>query len=459
MEHDNRLDLFGQLPSLNLYTQLSLCYPVTDESLYPAITEKLAAGLAHLSDDIPWIAGQITNSSPEGPAHYRIVPFEAKPKLVVRDLRNTSSVATMATLQQRRFPCSLLHETNIASHTTFQQSIAGSGPEPSVVFAVQANLISGGIILTFVAHHQAMDLVAQGRIMHLLSRVCNGGSLASEDIATANLARYNILPLLPDSDSPNPDPEDHSTITTSLTSNSNATEAVPPSCVWSCFSFSKPSLTSLKALAMESRAPTASYISTDDALTALIWQSITRSRVPRLDGTTKTTMTRAVDMRRYFGISPDYPGMMQTLSFQNSTIQELATGEQMPLGLIASQLRLAVQPDSETSSGLVHETRALAATIARESGEKVSYTADINLSTDVMISSWANQHSYSLDFGLGLGLPEAVRRPSFTPVESLVYFIPKRLDGEIVVMLCLREEDMDGLREDANFKTFAEYIG
>lgn len=37
-----------------------------------------------------------------------------------------------------------------------------------------------------------------------------------------------------------------------------------------------------------------------------------------------------------------------------------------------------------------------------------------------------------------------------------MYFMPKRLDGEIAVMVCLREEDMGRLREDGEFK---KYIG
>lgn len=298
MEHDNRLDLLGQLPSLNLYTQLSLCYPVANENGYPAITNKLETGLARLSTDIPWIAGQVTNSSPDGSTHYRIVPYEPTPKFIVRDHRSSPSMPTMDTLRQRRFPCSLLHESNIASHMTFQPGVAGSGPEPSVVFAVQANLISGGIILTFVAHHQAMDLVALGRIMNLLSMICNDGSMTTEDRVISNMARYTILPLLPESHPEISDPSPDNDPTKAISDPTNIdTETLAPNCVWSYFSFSEPSLAALKTLTMESRTPTTSYISTDDALSAFIWRSITRSRTHRLDGAIKTTMSRAVDMR------------------------------------------------------------------------------------------------------------------------------------------------------------------
>lgn len=277
--------------------------------MYPAITGKLAAGFARVLNDMPWIGGQIINGSPEGQNPLSTESFHAKPRpgsWCERDLRNGPSMATMDTLRQRHFPCSLLHESDIASHPTFQQGAAGSGPEPSVVFAVQAGLISGGIILTFVAHHQVMDLVALGRIMHLLSRVCSGGSLTSEDIMAANLTRYTILPLLLDSHPPNSALGGHSPKATSSraanTRTAEAPTAPPPNCIWSYFSFSNLSLTSLKTLAMEGRSPKISYISTDDALTVVIWQSITRAWIPRLASDIKSTLTRAVDMRRYFGI-------------------------------------------------------------------------------------------------------------------------------------------------------------
>lgn len=43
--------------------------------------------------------------------------------------------------------------------------------------------------------------------------------------------------------------------------------------------------------------------------------------------------------------------------------------------------------------------------------------------------------------------------------EGLVYFLPKRLDGEFVVGVCLRGEDLGRLREDREFGRFGEYIG
>ena len=76
-----------------------------------------------------------------------------------------------------------------------------------------------------------------------------------------------------------------------------------------------------------------------------------------------------------------------------------------------------------------------------------------------MLSSWAKLDCYKLDFNLGLGKPVSVRRPQFVPVESLIYLMPKRLDGEIAVGICLTCEDMEGLRADEEFAKHGRYIG
>ena len=78
-----------------------------------------------------------------------------------------------------------------------------------------------------------------------------------------------------------------------------------------------------------------------------------------------------------------------------------------------------------------------------------------------MISSWSSQDVYSLDFWEEtIGLPEAVRRPVFEPpCEGLVYFLPKGRDGEIVVMLCLEEGDLERLKADEAVRRHGVWIG
>ena len=145
---------------------------------------------------------------------------------------------------------------------------------------------------------------------------------------------------------------------------------------------------------------------------------------------------------------------MSNMTFHTSTLQQLV---EEPLGGVASQLRAAVDP---VTSNLAHKTRALATLLDRAPDKSVvSLTGEMDLSVDLKLSSWAKVDCYNLDFNLGLGKPEAVRRPQFEPVESLIYLMPRAPDGEIAVAVCLRDEDMERLRKDEQFAIYGKYIG
>ena len=143
------------------------------------------------------------------------------------------------------------------------------------------------------------------------------------------------------------------------------------------------------------------------------------------------------------------------MTYHTYTLQKLV---EEPLGGVASQLRSALDPKT---SNLEYNTRALATFLNRTPDKNIiSFTATLDLSADIMVSSWAKLgYCYELDFNLGLGKPEAVRRPQFEPVESLIYLMPRMLDGEIAVAICLRDEDMERLRADEEFAKYGRYIG
>jgi len=145
---------------------------------------------------------------------------------------------------------------------------------------------------------------------------------------------------------------------------------------------------------------------------------------------------------------------MQNMTYHTYTLQKLA---EEPLGGVASQLRSALDPKT---SNLGYHTRALAIFLNRTPDKNIiSFTATLDLSADIMFSSWAKLDRYELDFNLGLGKPEAVRRPQFEPVESLIYLMPRTLDGEIAVAICSRDGDMERLRADEEFAKYGRYIG
>ena len=457
---DDQVDILAQQPSLQIYTQICSCFSVVDASSHTAISGTLRNGLERLSTSFPWLAGQVVNEgSGEGNSGiFKIKPFEKMPHLVVKDLRQDPSIPTMDVLRRANFPMSMLDETIIAPRNTIPGSSGESVSDSNPVFLVQANFITGGLVLTFVGQHSAMDMTGQGHVIHLFSKACRNEKFTSEELSFGNLPRSNLIPLLDNSYTPGSELAQQiarPNFSHSVSHHDGSTVLPPaPKCTWTYFNFHSTSLAALKALATNSSILASGYISTDDALSAFIWQSVIRARIPRLNPTAESTFARAVDVRRYLGISQMYPGLMQNMTFHTYTLQRLIDE---PLGSVASYLRSALDPKT---SHLCFNTRALATFLSRTPDRRnISFTGTFDLSVNLMLSSWAKLNCYEHDFNLGLGKPEAVRRPQFTPFESLIYLMPRAPDGEITVAICLRDEDIERLKADDDFAKYARYIG
>lgn len=446
------LDIFGQAPSLlRLYTQLCFCYPVADASSHSAIIDTLTEGLERLTASFPWVAGQVASEgSVEGdPGVFKIKPLDKLPRLVVKDLRDDPSMPTMDTIRRANFPFSVLDECVIAPRNTLPEP---SDFDPAPVFLLQANLIIDGLMLTFVANHAAMDMTGQAQIIYLLSKACRNEQFTSDELSSGNLDRRNVVPLLEESYEPSPVIEDQILEPATSSPSDAQTPLSPPKCSWAYFTFKSSALTALKLTATQTI--TSGFVSTDDALSAFIWQSVTRARLPRLNPTTQSTFARAIDARRFLGIPSTYTGLIQNMTYSTYKLQKLV---EAPLGSVASLLRSALDPKT---SDIGYNVRAYATELSRTKDKAgISVTSKINSSVDIMLSSWAKVDCYNLDFNLGLGKPEAVRRPRFPPVECLMYLMPKAPDGEIALGVCLRHEDMERLKADEEFTQYGTYVG
>ena len=453
---NNHLDILGQQPSFRMYTQICLCFPTFNDSSNSAIVSTLTNGLERLSASFRWLAGQVVNegSSEGNTGTFKIHPLDTSPRLVVKDLRQDPSAPTMDNLRQSNFAISMLDESLIAPRKAHPGDQTASDLTP--VFILQANFITGGLLLVFVSQHQTMDMVGQGQIMHLFERACYNEPFLVEDVLSGNLPRHNLIPFLDDSyktgsglsrqtNPPQPNLENTS---------GQPAPSQQPKCTWAYFTFTPASLSALKSLATKTATLSSGQISTDDALSAFIWQSIGRARHVRLNPTSESTFARAVDVRHFLDIPPTYPGLMHSTTYHTYTLQKLV---EETLGGVASQLRSALDPKT---SNLGYHTRALATSLSRTPDKNAaSFSEKLDLSTDIIFSSWAKVDCYKLDFNLGLGKPEAVRRPRFSTVESLMFLMPKTLDGEIAAAICLRHEDMKRLREDEEFTKYGLYIG
>lgn len=450
------LDVTAPPTFLGLYTQLCLCYSIPDPIYHAGIISTLSAGLEALAEAFPWIAGQVHK---EGDV-ITMQPLGQTPRLIVQDHTEDPSFPTMADYRETGFPFTKLDESIICPRNTLPSSCA---QELAPIFLVQANFIVGGLLLTFTAEHSVMDMTGQSQIISLLSKACNGQDFTEAELADGNVDRRTVVKLLEDYTIGPELSHNIKKISSSAiepTENNQrpsnkASHSTPqPECTWAYFGFDSDALTRMKAEANETI--TTDYISTDDTITAFIWKLVSRARCARLPPDSQSNLARAVDARRFVGVSKTYLGLLDNMTYHTFSLEKLVS---MSLGEIASDLRRAVDPKT---SQLEYNTRSYATAFV-QAQDKSMFGPVINQQPDrdIALSSWANINSYGLDFGFPreIGKPKCVRRPRFSPVESLMYLMPRDLEGNTAAAVCLRKEDMDAVRNDRDFKRYATYIG
>ncbi|KAI9163989.1 trichothecene 3-o-acetyltransferase [Paramyrothecium foliicola] len=454
LEFDILLDVFGQC-LITIFTQICFCFKTDDAAEDEELLRTLKQGLARLAHHFPWVTGQVVceNAGVGNTGVFRIQPLEVTPRLTVKDYRGDASVPSMEEMRRGGFPMNALDERIVAPRSS---NSGRPGETIAEVFQLQVSLIKGGLLLTFLGQHQSMDGVGQAQVIRLFSKACRGETFTEEELRIGNYAPENTVPLLGNEWTPGSELTYNIYKDDPLALGPGSGKTVLPSGdqVWAQFNFSADALEALKSEAIRTLPAESTYISTDDALSAFAWQSITRARRTRFDPTTPTKLTRAVDLRRYLNIPAKHPGFLQCMTYHDSTMTRTVEAQ---LGAIAADLRTAVEP---SSSELEYYARSLATLISRMPDKNgTSFIAGFDMSKDVMLSSWAKQDSYELDFGLGLGNPEAVRRPRFDGLQGLGYLLPKAPNGDIGLAMCLSTADMENLRRDKEFARYATYIG
>ncbi|KAI0478255.1 putative trichothecene 3-O-acetyltransferase [Xylaria cf. heliscus] len=453
-ELDITLDVFGQR-LVPVFTQIGFCFPIPDGFRVEDISDILNRGAERLAEHFPWVAGQVVcqGATESNTGTFKIKSLEAKPRVWVKDIRGDPSFPSWDALEQSNFPMHVLDENIVAPRKT---TAGPSESIPAEVFQLQATIIKGGLILTFLGQHQAMDGTGQARVISLFSKACRNEIFTEEELRNGNLASENLVRTLGDDWTPGPELE--YIIIKQESSQPGPGRVQGPMAmelgVWSYFNFSASALRELKSQATQTLPPNLGYITTDDALTAFIWQSVARARLPRYGSTTEALFARAVDLRRYLDISETHPGVIQNMTYHNLSLEQVTNSS---LGVIAANFRAALDPKT---SNLAYSGRSLATLISRTPDKRfISFLSGCDLARDVMLSSWANQNSYRLDFGLGLGRPQAVRRPLFDSLPGLAYFMPKSPDGDIGVAICLSADDTERLRTDSEVLKHATHIG
>ncbi|KJR89968.1 trichothecene 3-O-acetyltransferase [Sporothrix schenckii 1099-18] len=453
--------VFGQQAGMQIYTQIAYVFAAAPERA--AVVATLQTGLARLVAAFPWLGGQIVRAAgADGRRHLHFAPLpDGPPPLVVTDAPPTM---TMAALRAAQYPFRLLDESVVAPRRTLPSP---AEPAERPVLLVQATFLhGGGLVLTVVGHHAAMDMAGQTAVVEWLAQACRGEAYSADDLAVGNGDRAGAVDLL-DAGAGDPFaliPEQVRPVEEGEGKGpqpGKAPETRPP-ITWSYFHVRQTALEALKDEATRTlpKAGGVRFVSTNDALSAFLWQSILRARRARLTSTSTSsslsTFARAVNVRRHLGLPPNYPALLQNMTIHTHPVAWVCDAS---LGEASAQLRAALlQPDR-----LRERTRALATCLEMhpdQAGRRLSFVGHVDTAAGgLMLSSWTTAPGVDTDFGLGGQRPVAVRRPQFTPVESLAFLMPADRDGTVAAGVSLRAADLANLQADPEFTKYAQYVG
>ncbi|KAI9718051.1 MAG: hypothetical protein M1812_004309 [Candelaria pacifica] len=467
----------------NTYVCWVLLFPLSDDRSPEDEYHKLRAGLSLTLSEYPFIGGYLSSeNSCKGEEVSIRVDAEYGIRLVRRnfDVDDGSGDAmfgsSYAELKQKHFPISALDQNEIQP---FPYTV--KTPTPRVMGA-QVNFISGGVILSTCVVHRACDALGvsvilkawakntrlmDARTCDVTAAICNlsmteslmDRTSMSGGLKGARLQDHPEYRVLEGGKGTDPGKAEI------VAAGATTTASKPPTgplkfCV---FYLSAAQLSHLKSAAFPPQSSN-TWISTNDAICALLWRHISRARA-RSGHTPENSASKspplnfimAVEARRR--MSPAIPkGYAGNAVFCCPITSDLhtVTSPSTPLHEIALLFRDAVTGyDSAKMSGVI----GLINSMAKPTDLMVRIADDPM--HGMIATSWADTGLYELDWGSELGKPESVRVPD-VPLEGatpICGIFPRLPDGGLEILVSLDLDEIEVLKCDEEFGRFTEWRG
>lgn len=452
-------DDIGQLAGLKTYTPLLLCFPILDRTSKNTIIQALDTAARKLTSAFPWLAAKVVHEgrAPGNSGVFKLAPCSefSSPNSIVIVKDHYHDCPQYEDIKKARGPISLLNGKVLGPVIAFPETYEESESNPARVLAIQANFIEGGLLLVAAAQHNFIDGGGLFQCMRLFAKALRGEDFSDVEIRQGNRDRRKIIPLLGQDETL----LNHSHLKRSaIDTTQSQTISVTPraSVAWHYFRVPAHKLAQIKDLAnsgLDLEASKTPFVSSNDALSAFLWKRLSTVRLQRLQRSPDdyTKFSRAMDARRAMGVPKEYMGQMGYNVSCQITFGEL---DKLSLGSTAALLRNRL-----TEVNTEYSVRSWATFIAQELDKStIMFGGTFNPDTDIGLSSLAHVELYSAAFGV-LGKPDLVRRPNFSPLRGCVYFWSRTETGDIDVLMCLNGVEIEGLKEDEEWKNHTEYIG
>ena len=446
-----------------LYIRITLCTPAKAPTLKDQefLFRSLQFGLQQTLTQIPFLGG-ILREDNDGRGRLHIA---SGPGILFRrvDLTENNSLS-YPQLKDAHFPSNAFNGDELAP--------VGPVPEKSgaPVMAAQANFIPGGLILTVCFHHFAVDAAGVGSVLRTWAENTRASHDGGSELKPVEPFPQELQDRTPLFGSKGLDPKDNikhypqykllsASDLPTLENSSDQTEpaaypTIPP-IKSAILYFSASSLSTLKALASPTASPETSYISTNDAFSALLWSSITNARGltshdNKDSNTPQSRLLFSINCRKLFDppIPSSYLGNVIIYGAADQPISILENPSE--LSTIASAIRKAVNKvDHDHVQGLISLINSLTTPADLQPDMKCF------LGPDLAMTSWRDMGISGLDWGPGIGKVKRLRVLA-TAFDGIILVLPALEDGGLEVFIGLEADAMGRLVNDVDLLRFAQ---
>ncbi|KAF8860371.1 hypothetical protein BDZ45DRAFT_688584 [Acephala macrosclerotiorum] len=439
-----------------LYVRWLLCFPLSESSpSKQVIIDNLQDGVLETQAQLPILNGHLAtkvSDSSRLEVHTQQtgeVGDDFKLKVNHLDGADDATIPTYKTLKAANFPVSELPDKILAP------------PDDPVlpVFDMVATFIRGGVLLCIKCHHAVVDGGGLGLIVKLLAQ---NSHAISRSLLKPSL---QSMPSIDRTSLPAPiKSEERITRNLGFTvleaGEKLATLAREYGAMTShIFKFPNKALQQLKELC----ASNVNMISTHDALTALLYGSVSYARSLRFTGSSSeqkalsSTMGIAVDGRRRLKTPIlEYAGNITMYATFSNPLQlpclEISQDVMKNPNLLATSLNLPILAEktheavAEVTHDYITDTISLAASLEDVSRIQPSFS-DFYQGSDFFITSGASFPVFEYEWWPG-GIPDALRIPLKAQWDgSCAVLAAKDRSQGLDVLLGLRKDDMSVVKE------------
>lgn len=387
-----------------------------------------------------------------------IPPNDEISRIVIKDLTSPGAFPlSYSDLKAKNFPLSVFNGEILCRRALWPEQ-----GDRLPVSLVQANFINGGVILTWCIFHAFGDGNTFLTWTKIWAEECRRA--AGEEVLEPlrlDPAMFGDREKVMRSSGRNPGRmEDHPEYTLlPFTPTGPPPKMTSASHVGQVFYFSKEKLKELKEQAAPGNAKREGgqeWISTNDALSALLWRTVMAVQYPleRLEGNPVSVLNIAIDgrLRTDPPVHPSTVGCFLEYVAVSERIREMLDGS-LGLADLAIVIRKAlVKADKQFTDDVAALVEGL------EDVDRLVATAFLDVpGYNCVQTSWVNFELYGLNWGEKLGgAIQAVRAPSVGVLNGLQVVLPVLPDGGMEIIVGVEGSCLERLLSEPLWVRFAE---